>query len=128
MMPRGADKVDAIVGNNIRIHRLAKKLSQTDLADALGVTFQQVQKYEKGANRVGSGRLLAISKALGVSVLDLFEGSKIPTSKASENSPIHLLADPLSLRLLQAFSSVAPRQMRHTLVALVELMAENHKA
>jgi transcriptional regulator with XRE-family HTH domain len=127
-MPRVVDKVDVIVGHNIRIHRLAKGLSQTDLADALGVTFQQVQKYEKGTNRVGSGRLLNISKALGISLLDLFEGSKVSAAKAGENSPIHLLADPLSLRLVRAFSEITGRQARHSLVALVELMAENRKA
>jgi transcriptional regulator with XRE-family HTH domain len=127
-MPRGVDSVDRIVGRNIRIHRLAKGFSQTDLANAAGVTFQQIQKYEKGTNRVGSGRLLTISKTLGVSLLDLFEGSKVPAQKTDENSPMQLLADPLSLRLVRAFSGVTKRQVRHSLVALVELMAENHKA
>ena len=65
MAHRGPDAVDKLVGRNIRVLRLAKGLSQTELADALGVTFQQVQKYEKGTNRVGSGRLLKISGILG---------------------------------------------------------------
>ena len=73
MARRGPDAVDKLVGRNIRILRLAKGLSQTELADALGVTFQQVQKYEKGTNRVGSGRLLKISAILGVKITDFFE-------------------------------------------------------
>jgi transcriptional regulator with XRE-family HTH domain len=60
----GPDAVDKLVGRNIRVLRLAKELSQTELADGLGIAFQQVQKYEKGTNRVGSGRLLKISAIL----------------------------------------------------------------
>lgn len=126
-MPRVVDSVDKIVGRNIRIQRLAKGLSQTELANALGVTFQQVQKYEKGTNRVGSGRLLLISKALGVPLLDLFEGSKLPASKSDDKSPFDLLTDPLSLRLVRAFSAITKQQVRHSLVALVESMMENRK-
>ena len=75
MARRGPDAVDKLVGRNIRVLRLAKGLSQTELADELGVTFQQVQKYEKGTNRVGSGRLLKISGILGVKITDFFEGT-----------------------------------------------------
>ena len=71
MRKRGPQGVDKIVGRNIRIYRLAKGLSQTDLANKLGITFQQIQKYEKGTNRVGSGRLFEISTILGVSVIAL---------------------------------------------------------
>ena len=88
--------MDKIVGRNIRIYRLAKGLSQTDLANKLGITFQQIQKYEKGTNRVGSGRLFEISTILGVSVIALFEGSKAVMTKHDEASPMNLLADPLS--------------------------------
>ena len=64
MTRKGPDSIDRIVGRNIRIYRLQKGLTQTDLADELGLTFQQVQKYEKGTNRVGSGRLLKIATFL----------------------------------------------------------------
>jgi transcriptional regulator with XRE-family HTH domain len=127
-MPRVVDNVDRIVGRNIRIQRLAKGLSQTELASSLGVTFQQVQKYEKGTNRVGSGRLLLISKALGIPLLDLFEGSKVSTSKSDEKSPIDLLTDPLSLRLVRAFSGISKQQVRHNLVALVESMTDGRRS
>src|SRR5262245_26769175 len=75
MTRKGPDSIDQMVGRNIRIYRLQKRLTQTDLADQLGLTFQQVQKYEKGTNRVGSGRLLKIATFLGVPVTALFKGS-----------------------------------------------------
>lgn len=70
-------KEDQKVGENIRSRRLACGMSQEKLGDALGVTFQQIQKYEKGTNRVGSSRLVAIAKVLGSSVQDLFDGIDI---------------------------------------------------
>ena len=123
MRKRGPQGVDKIVGRNIRIYRLAKGLSQTDLANKLGITFQQIQKYEKGTNRVGSGRLFEISTILGVSVIALFEGSKAVMTKHDEASPMNLLADPLSLRLVQAFADIGERRTRHSLVVLVESMS-----
>ena len=86
-MPRTPHEVDRIVGRNIRIYRLAKGLSQTQLADQLGLTFQQVQKYEKGKNRVGAGRLFEISQILDVPLPSMFEGSKMVRSKADRSSP-----------------------------------------
>jgi transcriptional regulator with XRE-family HTH domain len=105
MARRGPDAVDKLVGRNIRVLRLAKGLSQTELADALGVTFQQVQKYEKGTNRVGSGRLLKISAILGVKITDFFEGTDRPHDTA-RRSIFDQLAQPESFRLVQAFSGI----------------------
>jgi|HubBroStandDraft_6_1064221.scaffolds.fasta_scaffold669850_1 transcriptional regulator with XRE-family HTH domain len=119
---RGPQSLDKVVGRNIRVHRLAKGMSQTDLANELGITFQQIQKYEKGTNRVGSGRLFEISVILGVSVLTLFEGGKATLAKGDDSSPFNLLADPLSLRLVQAFAEISERRTRHSLVDLVESM------
>src|SRR5215471_13205700 len=75
MTSKEPDSIDRIVGRNIRIFRLQKGLTQSELADELGLTFQQVQKYEMGTNRVGSGRLLRIAIFLGVPVTALFKGS-----------------------------------------------------
>lgn len=63
---------DIKIGMNIRAIRLSQGLSQEKLAESLGVTFQQVQKYEKGTNRVGGSRMVAIAKALGVSINEIF--------------------------------------------------------
>jgi transcriptional regulator with XRE-family HTH domain len=123
MRSRGPQTLDKVVGRNVRVHRLAKGMSQTDLANELGITFQQIQKYEKGTNRVGSGRLFEISQILGVSVMALFEGSKSTLAKGGDDSsPFNLLADPLSLRLVQAFSEISERRTRHSLVELLESM------
>ena len=72
---RGTTAVDVHVGLKIRARRNLLGLSQTELADAAGITFQQVQKYERGANRVGASRLMQFSEALGVPPAYFFEGA-----------------------------------------------------
>lgn len=64
--------IDKIIGKMIRTERLAAGMSQTKLGDALGITFQQIQKYEKGTNRVGTGTFIVIAKALGVTPVSMF--------------------------------------------------------
>ncbi len=122
MTRRGPDAVDKLVGRNIRVFRLSKGLSQTQLAEHLGVTFQQVQKYEKGTNRVGSGRLLQISSKLGVKITDFFEGSD-RLHQTSRRSVFDQLAEPESFRLVQAFSEIDRPDIRRSLVRLVEQIA-----
>ena len=122
MARRGPDAVDKLVGRNIRVLRLAKGLSQTELADELGVTFQQVQKYEKGTNRVGSGRLLKISGILGVKITDFFEGTD-RVHDTARRSVFDQLAQPESFRLVQAFSGISRPNNRRTLVRLIEQIA-----
>ena len=72
---RRADNRDAEVGRRVRSRRLECRLSQTELAERIGVTFQQVQKYEKGVNRIGAGRLQRISEALEVPISFFFGGA-----------------------------------------------------
>ncbi len=74
------DPLDALVGARIRVFRIHRRISQTDLANQIGVTFQQVQKYEKGTNRIGASRLSRIAGVLGISVGELFES---PGEKSS---------------------------------------------
>src|SRR6266850_2384042 len=74
MPARRADANDAVVGHDIRVQRLAKSMSQSALADAIGIAFQQVQKYEQGVNRVGAGRLVRVAAALDVPVMTLLDG------------------------------------------------------
>ena len=84
-MPRGIlNPTDKHVGSRVRMRRLMLDMSQTDVADALGLTFQQVQKYEKGMNRIGASRLQQISEILQVPVPFLFEGG--PAAPALESS------------------------------------------
>ena len=86
VVARRADSRDAEVGRRVRSRRLECRLSQTDLADKIGVTFQQVQKYEKGVNRIGAGRLQRISEALEVPITFFFDNAPHATKRGAGNS------------------------------------------
>jgi len=122
MSRKGPNPVDKLVGRNIRIHRLEKGLSQTALAERIGLTFQQVQKYEKGTNRVGSGRLFQIAGVLGTHITCFFEGTD-SAHDSPEQSMMNQLVEPQSMRLIQAFSAISDPEVRRSLVQLVEKIA-----
>jgi transcriptional regulator with XRE-family HTH domain len=128
MTPKKPDPVDVEVGQRIRIQRLQSGLSQTSLAEQLGVTFQQVQKYEKGVNRVGAGRLTKIAKVLGVPVSSFFGAHDTapierPGERGTSSSPLKLLTVPGALRLLRAYGQLNDGKMRRSVVELVENIA-----
>jgi transcriptional regulator with XRE-family HTH domain len=107
-----------MVGGNIRIFRIRRGVSQIDLAEQIGVTFQQVQKYERGINRVGAGRLSRIATALGVSIGELFES---PGDNLSDStSPLRLLAEPGALRLLKSYARTSDPSVRRAVIELAE--------
>jgi transcriptional regulator with XRE-family HTH domain len=112
--------VDVTVGRNVRVWRMANGLSQAELASRIGVTFQQLQKYEVGANRIGTGRLVKVAAVLGVPVAALFEGTN--AAEPSE-SLLALLSDSRAFRLAQAFAAIKHTGVRLSLVALVEKIA-----
>jgi len=118
--PRRPDAVDGIVGRNLRIWRMAKGLSQAQLANRIGVTFQQLQKYEVGANRVGMGRLVKVAAVLGVPIAALFEGTN---AAEPSKSLLALVSDSRSFRLAHAFAAIKHNQFRLSLVELVERIA-----
>lgn len=97
-MGKRTDPYDVEVGRRIRARRVAKQMSQMDLAGRLGLTFQQVQKYEKGVNRVGAGRLIKIANVLGIPVSTLFGAHDANTIARSDrgtaSSPLKLLTLP----------------------------------
>jgi transcriptional regulator with XRE-family HTH domain len=121
---KSPDQVDVEVGQRIRVLRNNAGISQTVLAEELGVTFQQVQKYEKGVNRVGAGRLTKIAGVLNVPVTKLLglDEEFIATSSSHENSasPLQLLTTPGALRLLRAYAKLEDGVMRRSIVALAE--------
>jgi transcriptional regulator with XRE-family HTH domain len=123
MAARKSGPLDAMVGAKIRMFRTNHGMSQTALADRIGVSFQQVQKYEKGANRVGASRLSQIASVLGISVGDLFESSQQKT--AVSNSPVHLLAEPSALRVLKAYLRTNSR-VRLAIAKLLESIADQN--
>jgi transcriptional regulator with XRE-family HTH domain len=123
MSVKRPDPVDVEVGHRIRIERLSRGLSQTALANQLGVTFQQVQKYEKGVNRVGAGRLTKIAEVLGVPVGTFFSGKEVlegEQGKVGEASPLKLLTVSGAFRLLRAYADIEDSNLRRAIVDLVE--------
>ena len=121
MAVRKSGPLDAMVGAKIRMFRINRGMSQTALAERVGVSFQQVQKYEKGANRVGASRLSQIATVLGIAVGELFEASQ--EKIAASNSPVHLLAEPGALRVLKAYLRTNSR-VRLAIAKLVESIAD----
>jgi transcriptional regulator with XRE-family HTH domain len=121
MTRRSPDAVDAIVGRNIRAHRIAQGMSQGALGKQIGVSFQQVQKCETGSNRIGSGRLVRIAEILDVPLLTLFDGVK--TIGRSPAAPLPLITDPRSFRLLLAFEEIGDTRLRGTILGLVKELA-----
>ena len=124
------DPVDKHVDARMRMRRLMLGMSQTKLADALGVTFQQVQKYEKGTNRIGASRLQQIAQALQVPVSFFFEGAPAPqrsrASKAEAPIPDYVstfFATAEGLNLTKAFMRIQSAKLRRCIVRLVEEIA-----
>jgi transcriptional regulator with XRE-family HTH domain len=126
MSTRSPDPIDIQVGQRIRIERTARRISQEGLASRIGVTLQQVQKYEKGLNRVGAGRLTRIAMALGIPVSTFF--SEINAEGFSdgreEGSPLELLTHPGVFRLLRAYAELPDTSLRSSFIALMERVAD----
>ena len=131
MSVKSPDHVDIEVGQRIRIYRKAKGLSQTTLADQLGVTFQQVQKYENGTNRIGAGRLMRIAQVLGVPVTTLLGVNDTTEIKSSARrkvaSSLKLLTLSSALRLLRSYERINDGKIRRSIVKLVESIATRRR-
>lgn len=114
---------DIHIGRKIRERRVSVGMSQSALADRLGITFQQVQKYESGANRVGGSRLWDISKALEVPVSHFFEGLQSASGKAvgSEEPPLSRQ----SLELARAINGIPESELKSQIVKLVKTFAKS---
>lgn len=112
--------IDARVGARVRALRRQSGLSQTRLADVLGISFQQVQKYEKGQNRIGASRLVEIARAFAVPVAALFEDLEADATEP----PHHCALSSEGLRLIHAFAAIDSKSTRRTLIAMAEAIAE----
>jgi transcriptional regulator with XRE-family HTH domain len=130
MSTKAPNPVDKYVGSRVRMRRIMLGMSQEKLGEALGLTFQQVQKYEKGTNRVGASRLQQISEILQVPVSFLFDGG--PSGAANTegfsegSSPAYVsdfLATSEGLALTRAFTRITDAKMRRSIVDLVEQIA-----
>ena len=124
---KGPSAIDAHVGSRLRMRRIERGMSQEKLADAFGLTFQQVQKYEKGMNRMGSSRLQHAAGILGVPVSYFFEGGADGPYLSDGNAPSLCLHQRFrfergGLRLMKAFMRMRPALQRR-IVALVNEVA-----
>ena len=124
---RRADSRDAEVGRRVRSRRLESRLSQTELADRIGVTFQQVQKYEKGVNRIGAGRLERISEALAVPITFFFDvtpNASARTPSGGSDSVFGFMQTSGSVRIVKAFHRIKSRKARQLLVEMAEELSD----
>lgn len=122
-----AHPVDLYVGARLRIRRKMMGLSQTQVADALGITFQQIQKYERGANRVSASKLYEIAKSLQAPVAYFFEGLEATTDGVSEGGEpfVHdFLMTSEGLELATQFPRITRSRVRRRILELVRSMAE----
>jgi transcriptional regulator with XRE-family HTH domain len=131
---RRANPVDLHVGSRVRFRRMLISMSQEKLGESLGLTFQQIQKYEKGVNRIGASRLYELGKALGVSVAFFYEdapglGGNIVNpppgfaESPSESYIIDFLSTREGLELNKAFARIADPKVRRSVVDLVRSLA-----
>jgi transcriptional regulator with XRE-family HTH domain len=135
MSVKAPNPVDKYVGSRIRMRRIMLGMSQEKLGESLGLTFQQIQKYEKGTNRVGASRLQQISEILQVPVSFLFEGG--PGGALNANglaeapSPAYVsdfLATSEGLALTRAFTRINGSKLRRSIVDLVEQIAAREQS
>lgn len=126
---RRPSSLDVYVGTRMRMRRLELGMSQEKLGEVLGLTFQQVQKYEKGVNRIGAGRLYELAHALGVSVGYFYAGivadglPPAPTGLSEAEKLMAAAASSGGIELLRTFALV-PKQQRRAVIELARNLAE----
>jgi transcriptional regulator with XRE-family HTH domain len=127
---RGPTAVDTHVGQKMRARRIFLRMSQTEVADAVGITFQQIQKYERGANRVGASRLQQISDVLGVSPFYFFEGAPTVGKKMraqkdgelSEGAILSFLATREGATLVRGFLAIEQKTIRRNVIDFIDTL------
>jgi transcriptional regulator with XRE-family HTH domain len=125
-----ANPIDAQVGNRVRLRRMLIGMSQERLGELLGLTFQQVQKYEKGVNRIGAGRLFEVARILGVPIDYFYEGVSPQLGGGfaeNEASPpvMEFVSSGEGLQLSLAFMKIKDPKLRKRVLELVKQMAED---
>lgn len=129
--PRSANPVDVHVGTRVRLRRQVMKMSQEKLGDQLGVTFQQVQKYERGANRVGASRLWKMSQVLDVPVGFFFDGlgQLSGSEEFAEDDQLPIVYDFINssdgVALAKALSQIKSKAVRRQILELARSLARD---
>jgi len=125
---RSANAIDKKIGQRVRTRRLEIGMSQERLAELLGVTFQQVQKYEKGVNRIAASRLHGIANALDMPVARFFEGltgaRAVGVAEPRQEFVDDVLATPEGTQLMQLFASIKSIKVRRRVIELVKALSE----
>ena len=131
MSTKAPNPVDKYVGSRVRMRRIMLGMSQEKLGEALGLTFQQVQKYEKGVNRIGAGRLFEVSRILGVPIDYFYEGANgqfggTPAHRSTETSPpvMEFVSSGEGLQLSLAFMRIKDLKVRKRVLDLVKSLAD----
>lgn len=132
MNRKAPNPIDIHVGSRIRLRRVLIGMSQEKLGDQLGITFQQVQKYEKGTNRVGASRLYRISQVLGVPVSFFFDdiAGQAPAESGfgetkSERYVVDFISSAEGLQLNKAFLRISDPRVRRKVVELVQAVSSD---
>ena len=123
MAGKAANEVDVAVGARIRNLRLRNKLSQEEVGRRLKVSFQQVQKYEKGANRVGASRLSELAKIFDVPIGTFFSEVRRDSKDSARSGTIDQLTVRNEVRLLEAYQSLRDKRLQSAFVSLAEELA-----
>jgi transcriptional regulator with XRE-family HTH domain len=129
--PRAANPVDVHVGTRVRLRRQVLKMSQEKLGDKLGVTFQQVQKYERGSNRIGASRLWKISEVMDVPVNFFFDGlsESYARGEFAEDDQMPIVYEFINstdgVSLAKAVSQIKSKAVRRQLLELARAMAKD---
>jgi len=129
--PRAANPVDVHVGTRVRLRRQVMKMSQEKLGDKLGVTFQQVQKYERGSNRIGASRLWKISEVMDVPVNFFFDGlsESYARGEFAEDDQMPIVYEFINstdgVSLAKAVSQIKSKAVRRQLLELARAMAKD---
>ncbi|MEL6267306.1 MAG: helix-turn-helix transcriptional regulator [Pseudomonadota bacterium] len=126
-MTKAPDEIDAYIGARLKMRRQAKGMSQEQLGHEISLTFQQVQKYEKGLNRIGAGRLFHIAEVLGVDVGYFYEGlaRRDRPADGSEGDLVRFFSSSEGRALARAFSRIDNLHTRTRLIELVRTIAES---
>ena len=134
-MKKTPDLIDRHVGSRVRMRRMLLKMSQEKLGEALGLTFQQIQKYEKGLNRIGASRLQQISKTLNVPPSFFFEGAPTGVAATSDGPAsfeeegqsqyvVDFMSTAEGLHLNRSFARIRNPKVRRRLVELIAALAD----
>ncbi|HEY3639430.1 MAG TPA: helix-turn-helix transcriptional regulator [Rhizomicrobium sp.] len=135
MPKKQANPIDAQVGNRVRLRRMLVGMSQEKLGEMLGLTFQQVQKYEKGVNRIGAGRLYQVASILGVTVSYFYEdvsdrepNGLVPANDHATPPVMEFLSSGEGLQLALAFMRIKEPKVRKRVLDLVKSLSDEEAA